>query len=676
MRLWRLGHLLLTAEFCLMSLGCGSSVKPSTDTSSSSSGGGTSSSSSSPVSVTITGTSSVRIGSTVQFTALVNSSATGSVNWAVNGVSAGNSTIGTISTAGLYTPPAVLPTPNTVTITATTKTSPASSGSLTESILNPVPVLNAVLPTVLLVGTDNTVKLSGSGYVNGSSILVNGTPASVTGQSSSQLTATVSGALLKTGFITFAVKNPDPDGSTSNTVTVSTSDLPSDSVQVNLTPGREVPQDFLGTSYEWGDSEWVMGWPAVKVNTIYRQLLKNLTDGHDAPFSIRIGGGTTDQTGLPTDQTMPAFASLASDVNVRFSFGVNFSSGDVNLATAQAQAYVSQMPTGTVDAIEIGNEPDDYGYVGLRSAPYSTSQYLQDYATWRQSILPILPKSTHFMGPSWGELRTLVQHLSDFEAQEAANTSIISHHLYAGYQDNGATFASDYLLTPAASTAGPASIASEIALAHSKGQAFRIGEFNSIDSGGVSGVSDAFGSALWAVDTMFEYANVGLDGVNWHGISDCTYCAFTFQVVNGGPHGNTFSLTQVKPLYYGMLLFEKATGNHAKLLPVTLQTKSNIKVWATMDRSNTVYVVIVNKDESFSGGFAVMLSGYGDAQAIRLTAPSYQSTTGVTLGGQTFDGSADGNPVGTPASETILAESGIYNVNLQPTSAVLLVLKK
>ena len=41
------------------------------------------------------------------------------LTYSVNGVVGGNAEFGTITSAGLYTAPAVVPTPNTVTITAT-----------------------------------------------------------------------------------------------------------------------------------------------------------------------------------------------------------------------------------------------------------------------------------------------------------------------------------------------------------------------------------------------------------------------------------------------------------------------------------------------------------------------------------------------------------------------------
>src|SRR5262245_1162660 len=63
-------------------------------------------------------TANVQEGSTQQFTATVNNSSSTAVNWQVNGIAGGNSTVGTINSNGLYTAPSVVPNPASVTVTA------------------------------------------------------------------------------------------------------------------------------------------------------------------------------------------------------------------------------------------------------------------------------------------------------------------------------------------------------------------------------------------------------------------------------------------------------------------------------------------------------------------------------------------------------------------------------
>jgi hypothetical protein len=63
--------------------------------------------------------SSVLVGSGTQtFTATVANTTDDSVTWQVNGIAGGNSSVGTITSAGVYTAPAQVPSGSAVTITA------------------------------------------------------------------------------------------------------------------------------------------------------------------------------------------------------------------------------------------------------------------------------------------------------------------------------------------------------------------------------------------------------------------------------------------------------------------------------------------------------------------------------------------------------------------------------
>src|ERR1017187_5864431 len=74
--------------------------------------------------VTVSGGGQVRLGSTAQFTATVTGETNSAVTWQVNGVSGGSAAVGTISAAGLYTPPATIPAANPVSITAVSVAAP------------------------------------------------------------------------------------------------------------------------------------------------------------------------------------------------------------------------------------------------------------------------------------------------------------------------------------------------------------------------------------------------------------------------------------------------------------------------------------------------------------------------------------------------------------------------
>jgi hypothetical protein len=79
------------------------------------------------VSVAISPTSaSVRVKQTRQFTATVTGNANKAVTWKVNGIVGGNATVGTISSTGLYRAPSSVPSPATVTVTATSAADPTT----------------------------------------------------------------------------------------------------------------------------------------------------------------------------------------------------------------------------------------------------------------------------------------------------------------------------------------------------------------------------------------------------------------------------------------------------------------------------------------------------------------------------------------------------------------------
>jgi hypothetical protein len=152
-------------------------------------GGSSSSTSSPPVSVMVavsSSSSSVLLGNMLQFTAMVTGTSNTAVTWGVNGVAGGNSTVGTMSSTGLYTAPKDLPNPTTVTIQATSLADSSASGHAALSITSDIKVNVATNPsgmsfvfpggTVQLLATvfsagdpDTTVNWAVNGMVNGDS---------------------------------------------------------------------------------------------------------------------------------------------------------------------------------------------------------------------------------------------------------------------------------------------------------------------------------------------------------------------------------------------------------------------------------------------------------------------------------------------------------------------------
>jgi chitodextrinase len=91
------------------------------------------------VQVSITPTSAnVDVGTGTQsFSATVTNSTNTAVSWQVGSVAGGNATLGLVSASGMYSAPASLPTPATVTVTAVSAADPTKQASATVSLVPP-----------------------------------------------------------------------------------------------------------------------------------------------------------------------------------------------------------------------------------------------------------------------------------------------------------------------------------------------------------------------------------------------------------------------------------------------------------------------------------------------------------------------------------------------------------
>ena len=126
--------------------------------------------------------------------------------------------MGTIDTTGLYTAPATLPAPNTVTVTAATVTGPSQSGTASLTIVNPAPVVSSISPATVNAGSGNTtLTVTGTGFCAQSVVELGGTalptlyvnPTAVDGGGPAA-------QLANAGSLAVAVTTPAPGGGTSS----------------------------------------------------------------------------------------------------------------------------------------------------------------------------------------------------------------------------------------------------------------------------------------------------------------------------------------------------------------------------------------------------------------------------------------------------------------------------
>lgn len=158
---------------------------------------------------------SVRAGATRQFTATeTGASGNPTFAWSANGIGGGNSSIGTISSTGLYTAPATLPNPNTVSVEAVRTADSMMNGTSSVTLLNPVPVISSVTPSQITVGSFS-ITVSGSEFVNGAAVLFGSTALTTSFVSNGKLTASGTATSSEVGGVAITVRNPDPGSATS-----------------------------------------------------------------------------------------------------------------------------------------------------------------------------------------------------------------------------------------------------------------------------------------------------------------------------------------------------------------------------------------------------------------------------------------------------------------------------
>jgi hypothetical protein len=158
-------------------------------------GGGNGGRSIAGVGITISpSVASVEAGDTQQFTATVTGTTNTAVTWSVNDVEGGDATVGTISPTGLYTAPAAVPSPDTVSAKATSVADSAKSASAQVTITPPILRLTSLAPlTVIRSSADFDLDVYGHRFSATTQVVFNGTPEPTTYLGdSTQLTARIS----------------------------------------------------------------------------------------------------------------------------------------------------------------------------------------------------------------------------------------------------------------------------------------------------------------------------------------------------------------------------------------------------------------------------------------------------------------------------------------------------
>jgi hypothetical protein len=446
------------------------------------------------------------------------------------------------------------------------------------------------------------------------------------------------------------------------------------SATVNFS-GTGVPLNpsFVGLSYEKAElTEGLFS----STNTSLINLFSLL-----GPGVLRIGGGTSDTyswqgtgTSTITEAQVDTFTGFTKALPSNWStiYGINLETNTP--ANAAAEAVYAQNDLGSgLFGFEIGNEPDSYG----SSWPYST--YLSAWQAEESAIRTSVPgwdKGTGsggwiIEGPDEGYpgLAQLEMWVDPFAINESHVASLLTQHYYYGSPTQATMQA---ILTPDTTTLLP--LVTNIVGAANGNQALgaRITEAGSYGSGGVLGVSNAFGSALWALDFMFTTAENGGQGVNFHGGDLSPYSPI---------NNNGATITAVGPEFYAMKMVSLIPqGGNVVPATVTLSSTANFTAYGVQAANGTISAVLNNKEVNDTVSVSLNLgAGVTSVELIALTAPNlfdqtynggYFNSTDFTLGGAsiTTTGTWSGG-----IQQVLTANNGQLTVSVPPTTAYLLI---
>ena len=242
------------------------------------------------------------------------------VTWAINNVVGGDSTYGTVTQAGLYTPPAVVPVLNVITVKVTSTADASKFGTAQLSITKPQTYVWSVYPSSFAAGPVS-LSINGAGFVPGAVVTIKDQAMPTTYVSATKLTVATTIPVAMAGTAAVRAVNPAPGATTSSPVNV-TITVPSVNVTVSpssATVAVTATKQFTATVT--GNANTAVTWSA--------------TAG-----SISATGLYTAPAALPNPATAVVKATSVADPLVSASVNVTLTKPNVVVTVAPSSAQV------------------------------------------------------------------------------------------------------------------------------------------------------------------------------------------------------------------------------------------------------------------------------------------------------------------------------------------------
>jgi hypothetical protein len=482
-------------------------------------------------------------------------------------------------------------------------------------------------------------------------------------------------------------------------------------------PGPVVPGDFAGLSFEREalnpGNAGVTGRLFMQANDSLVTLFRNL-----GVRSLRIGGSTVDwlaPAGVDGNyaliDSLFAFAAAAGAkviYTLRLFSPAADPAGDLKTINAGIAGYIWRRWQRSVASFAFGNEPDWHAFhtyeghlwdpavyeetSGVPGTAYAS--YLAHWQSFADAVAAAAPGAL-LSGPDTGAYSTKtftpdpdtgVSWTEQLVHDEKVSGRVaeITQHYYVGGEANAATaqqaignmLSSQWVKdnSPGAQPGGTAYTPYPWLYTHilgpvrDAGLPYRLTESNDYLIG-VPGASNAFASALWALDYLHWWAARGAAGVNFHNKQ-----WLPSDVIVPGPaaSGERYLVT---PKGYGIKAF--TLGSAGTVKPIQMGNPADMNLTAyCIGGAGEDYVTIINKTHGAQAADAVItILGYGPgAQGVEIITlaspePGDATAASATLGGASITG--DSPWQGTWSTLPTDPQAGI-KLTVSATTAVIL----
>ena len=420
------------------------------------------------------------------------------------------------------------------------------------------------------------------------------------------------------------------------------------------TNGAVIPEDFCGLSFESSNllpdktGKYIFGADNIDLIHLLRTIgIKNL----------RVGGGTADlpEYRIPTPADIDHLFAFAKAADVRIIYTLRLLNGRAEDDAKIAQ-YIQQHYASRLVCFEIGNEPDWHSFHNFPGHPRDTrifeavpdnpgSAFPSYLTTWRQfaDSITVLVPDARFTGPDTGSNHPVPgTKNTDLDGQswtwhfardlkDSYRIPFVAQHDYVGQGAGGVsvTTAIDSMLSRDwVEKRYPLLFDHVLGPVQTEGLSYRMTEANDY-TGGVDGASNAFASALWALDYLHWHGAHHAVGINFHN-KRWIFTDTVLPDVSGKFHFN--------PKAYAIKAFDIASHGTPVRLSIENSEKLNLTAYAVRDQQ-TLYVTLINKEHGSTARSAQAtihashLLGIARGMVLRTPNGDVAAKTGITLAG-------------------------------------------